>query len=53
VRRHLFDVLSSEQVGQLASVAERVVEHLGGESVCAAVAREAEGSRTPQLASPE
>ena len=53
VRRHLIDVLDAEQLAQLAAIAERVVEHLGGESACAAVTREAEAACTPQLASPE
>jgi DNA-binding MarR family transcriptional regulator len=53
VRRHLIDVLDPEQLAQLATIAERVVDHLGGESVCAAVAREAEESCSPPLASPE
>jgi DNA-binding MarR family transcriptional regulator len=52
VRRHLIDVLDAEQLEQLAAIAERVVEHLRGESVCAAVARESEGWCSPQLASP-
>jgi DNA-binding MarR family transcriptional regulator len=53
VRRHLLDVLDAEQLSQLAGIAEAVVEHLHGESVCTAAAREAEASCTPQLASPE
>jgi DNA-binding MarR family transcriptional regulator len=35
VRRHLIDVLDQEQLAQLAGIAERVVEHLGGQSACA------------------
>jgi DNA-binding MarR family transcriptional regulator len=52
VRRHLIDVLDAEQLAHLATIAERVVEHLRGESVCTA-ARQAEAPCTPQLASPE
>jgi DNA-binding MarR family transcriptional regulator len=54
VRRHLIDVLDAEQLAQLGAIAERIVEHLRGESVCTAVHEaEAEASCTPQLASPE
>jgi DNA-binding MarR family transcriptional regulator len=53
VRRHLINVLDAEQLTQLAAIAERVVEHLRGESVCTALTRESEGSCSPQLASPE
>jgi len=52
VRRHFIEVLDAEQLMQLATIAERVVEHLRGESVCSAVAQESEGSCSPQLASP-
>jgi DNA-binding MarR family transcriptional regulator len=53
VRRHLVDVLDAEQLSQLAGIAERVVEHLRGESVCTTVARESEAYCSPELASPE
>jgi DNA-binding MarR family transcriptional regulator len=45
VRRHLIDVLEPVQLTQLADIAERVIQHLSGESACSA-AREAasEGS---------
>jgi DNA-binding MarR family transcriptional regulator len=46
VRRHLIDVLDAEQLSQLAGIAERVVEHLRGESVCTEAASESEGSCT-------
>jgi DNA-binding MarR family transcriptional regulator len=36
VRRHLFDLLEPEQTRQLATIAERVVGHLGTQSACAA-----------------
>ena len=41
VRRHLIDVLDAEQLAQLAAIAERVVEHLGGESACTAAVADA------------
>ncbi len=34
VRRHLIDVLDDVRLEQLAAIAERVVTHLRGESVC-------------------
>jgi DNA-binding MarR family transcriptional regulator len=46
VRRHLIDVLDAEQLSQLAAIAERVVEHLRGESMCTEAAGESEGSCT-------
>jgi DNA-binding MarR family transcriptional regulator len=39
VRKHLIDVLDADQLAELAHIAERVTEHLGGESVCAAAAQ--------------
>jgi hypothetical protein len=47
VRRHLIDVLDAEQLDQLADIAKRVVDHLRGESVCARVTENAEGSCLP------
>ena len=52
VRRHLIDVLDADQLKQLGAIAERLVDHLRGESVCSALAQESEGSCSPQLASP-
>jgi DNA-binding MarR family transcriptional regulator len=45
VRRHLIDVLDEVQLEQLAAIAEQVVAHLRGESVCqeAAAAGAADG----------
>lgn len=40
VRRHFIDVLDAEQLGQLAEIAERIVEHLGGEGACLASGEE-------------
>jgi hypothetical protein len=34
VRRHLIDILDAEQLAQLATIAERVVDHLRNQSVC-------------------
>lgn len=34
VRRHLIDVLDEAQLEQLAAIAERVVDHLRGQSAC-------------------
>jgi DNA-binding MarR family transcriptional regulator len=42
VRRHLFDLLDPEQINQLASIADRIVGHLGTQSVCTAVQEETE-----------
>jgi DNA-binding MarR family transcriptional regulator len=52
-RRHLIDVLDPEQLAQLADIAERVIDHLRGESVCVRAVAEAEDSCPPELASPE
>jgi hypothetical protein len=46
-------VLDDEQLDQLTVIAERVVEHLRGESLCTGAAPESEGCGSPQLASPE
>jgi DNA-binding MarR family transcriptional regulator len=43
VRRHLVDVLSPEQLTALADLAERVNDHLIGESACEAARAAAEG----------
>jgi DNA-binding MarR family transcriptional regulator len=40
IRRHLFDVLSREQVDALAAITETVVEHLGAEPCTSAPAGE-------------
>jgi DNA-binding MarR family transcriptional regulator len=44
VRRHLIDVLDADELAQLASIAERVVAHLHGESVCTTARQESEES---------
>jgi DNA-binding MarR family transcriptional regulator len=40
VRRHLIDVLDKDDLATMTELAERVLQHLGGESVCTEAAAE-------------
>jgi DNA-binding MarR family transcriptional regulator len=42
VRRHLIDVLDRQQLANLHEIAERVIDHLGGQSACLEARRLAE-----------